>query len=207
MVLKSMGKIGTRRGRSIVVRDDIDKTVSGRRVRQGIGKLMKLQAKDYHDPDGAAKRRWRLQHVREHVRVFVEDIALRARVQEFCDSLTDAQRDDVMKIVPRMVEGPWVAKHAVGQKPALLGHAITTAYHSGPGWFEMDVDVSSSSTAAGALRILKSCSKSLVMDLAFVLEGQTPDALPEKILGTVEWNHFDLDPDNSPVIKVCGEDN
>jgi len=29
----------------------------------------------------------------------------------------------------------------------------------------------------------------------------------EKILGTVEWNHFDLDPDNSPVIKVCGEDN
>ena len=86
-------------------------------------------------------------------------------------------------------------------------YAITTAYHSGPGWFEMDVDVSSSSTAAGALRILKSCSKSLVMDLAFVLEGQTPDALPEKILGTVEWNHFDLDPDNSPVIKVCADDN
>ena len=71
----------------------------------------------------------------------------------------------------------------------------------------MDVDVSSSSTAAGALRILKSCSKSLVMDLAFVLEGQSEEALPEKILGTVEWNHFDLDPDNSPVIKVCAEDN
>ena len=131
----------------------------------------------------------------------------RAVSDGLCDSLTDQQRDDVMKIVPRMVEGPWVAKHAVGQKPALLGHAITTAYHSGPGWFEMDVDVSSSSTAAGALRILKSCSKSLVMDLAFVLEGQSEEALPEKILGTVEWNHFDLDPDNSPVIKVCAEDN
>jgi hypothetical protein len=78
---------------------------------------------------------------------------------------------------------------------------------TGPGWFEMDVDVSSSSTAAGALRILKSCSKSLVMDLAFVLEGQSEEALPEKILGTVEWNHFDLDPDNSPVIKVCADDN
>ena len=46
-----------------------------------------------------------------------------------------------------------------------------------------------------------------MMDLAFVLEGQTPDALPEKILGTVEWHHFDLDPDNSPVIKVCADDN
>ena len=73
MVLKSIKKVGTRRGRSIVVRDDIDKTTSGRQVRQGIGKLMKLQAKDYLDPDGAATRRWRLQHVREHVRVFVEE--------------------------------------------------------------------------------------------------------------------------------------
>ena len=135
------------------------------------------------------------------------DVNLRARVAEFCDKLTDAQRDDVMKIVPRMVEGPWVAKHAVGQKPALLGHAITCQYHSGPGWFEMDVDISSSSTAAGALRILKSCSKSLVVDLAFVLEGQKPGDLPEKVLGTVEWNHFDLDPDNSPVIKLSSEDN
>ena len=62
-------------------------------------------------------------------------------------------------------------------------------------------------TDSSSVRILKSCSKSLVMDLAFVLEGQTPEALPEKILGTVEWNHFDLDPDNSPVIKVCAEDN
>ena len=60
--------------------------------------------------------------------------------QEFCDSLTDAQRDDVMKIVPRMVEGPWVAKHAVGQKPALLGHAITTAYHR-YNWFYGNIDI------------------------------------------------------------------
>ena len=38
-------------------------------------------------------------------------------------------------------------------------------------------------------------------------KSHSEEALPEKILGTVEWNHFDLDPDNSPVIKVCGEDN
>ena len=119
---------------------------------------------------------------------------------------------------PRLILGSHRALDAIGgfvpptdlqalRVVSKTAHAITTAYHSGPGWFEMDVDVSSSSTAAGALRILKSCSKSLVMDLAFVLEGQSEEALPEKILGTVEWNHFDLDPDNSPVIKVCGEDN
>ena len=34
-----------------------------------------------------------------------------------------------------------------------------------------------------------------------------PVPLTVRGMGTVEWNHFDLDPDNSPVIKVCGEDN
>jgi len=133
---------------------------------------------------------------------------LRARLMEFCsDKMTDAQRDDVLKIVPRLVEGPWVAKHAVGQKPALLGHAIKLQYSSGPGWFEMDVDVSSSSMATGVLRILKGVSKSLIMDLAFVLEGQKDEDLPERVIGTLSFRHFDLNPDNSPLIKLQDADN
>ena len=59
---------------------------------------------------------------------------------------------------------------------------------------------------AGEPRLLESSHRAISDGLGG-FEGQTPDALPEKILGTVEWNHFDLDPDNSPVIKVCGEDN
>ena len=127
---------------------------------------------------------------------------MRARVQEFCDTLTDQQRDDVMKIVPRMVEGPWVAKHALGSKPALLGRAVTSEYHSGEGWFEMDIDVSSSSAASGVLRIMKSCSKALVCNLAYVLEGKSEEELPERLLGAMAFVHFDLDPDKSPLIRT-----
>ena len=34
-----------------------------------------------------------------------------------------------------------------------------------------------------------------------------PSADGDGAVGTVEWHHFDLDPDNSPVIKVCADDN
>ena len=112
-------------------------------------------------------------------------------LSKFC-SETDTVRDETMKIIPKIVEGPWVAKHALGSKPALLGRAVTSEYHSGEGWFEMDIDVSSSSAASGVLRIMKSCSKALVCNLAYVLEGKNEEELPERLLGTMAFVHFDL---------------
>mmetsp|Transcript_21032 Transcript_21032/g.62774 ORF Transcript_21032/g.62774 Transcript_21032/m.62774 type:complete len:721 (+) Transcript_21032:1013-3175(+) len=131
----------------------------------------------------------------------------RERLDAFVSSMTDAQRNDVLKIIPKLVEGPWVARHAVGQKPALLGHKITTEYHSGEGWFEIDIDVSTSSAATGALRILKSASAGVVMDLAFTLEAQTAEDLPEQVMCTVSFQHFVLDVAASPKIREASEDN
>ena len=125
----------------------------------------------------------------------------RRMLSKFC-SATDTLRDETMKIIPKIVEGPWVAKHALGSKPALLGRAVTSEYHSGEGWFEMDIDVSSSSAASGVLRIMKSCSKALVCNLAYVLEGKSEEELPERLLGTMAFVHFDLDPDKSPLIRT-----
>ena len=48
----------------------------------------------------------------------------RRMLSKFC-SETDTVRDETMKIIPKIVEGPWVAKHALGSKPALLGRAVT----------------------------------------------------------------------------------
>ena len=125
----------------------------------------------------------------------------RKMLSKFC-AATDTVRDETMKIIPKIVEGPWVAKHALGSKPALLGRAVTSEYHSGEGWFEMDIDVSSSSAASGVLRIMKSCSKALVCNLAYVLEGKSEEELPERLLGTMAFVHFDLDPDKSPLIRT-----
>ena len=57
---------------------------------------------------------------------------------------------------------------------------------------EVDIDVASSSVAASVVGMVHSATKSLVIDLAIVLEGHTADELPESLLGTVRLNHLDL---------------
>jgi hypothetical protein len=55
------------------------------------------------------------------------------------------------------------------------------------------VDVGSSSVAAGVLRIVRGASRSLVVDLAFLLEGSTVAELPERPLATARLICLDLD--------------
>ncbi len=62
----------------------------------------------------------------------------------------------------------------------------------GPGYFEVDVDVSSSSVAATVVGMVLGTTKSLTVDLGIVLEGHTPDELPEALLGTVRFDHVDM---------------
>jgi hypothetical protein len=50
---------------------------------------------------------------------------------------------------------------------------------------EVDIDVGSSSVAATVVGLVQGATKSLVVDMGIVLEGHTPDELPESLLGTV----------------------
>lgn len=57
----------------------------------------------------------------------------------------------------------------------------------------MDVDVGSSYAGATIFNVVKGSIKSLVIDLAFLLEGQAVSELPEQILTGVRIFHVDLD--------------
>ena len=50
---------------------------------------------------------------------------------------------------------------------------------------EVDLDVGSSSVAATVVGLVQGATKSLVVDMGIVLEGHTPEELPESLLGTV----------------------
>ncbi len=58
------------------------------------------------------------------------------------------------KLIPTIVEGNWTVKMAVGSKPALTGKKITQKYFRGKGYFEVDVDISSSTVAVGILALV-----------------------------------------------------
>jgi hypothetical protein len=80
-----------------------------------------------------------------------------------------------------------VVKSAVGQTPALLGNKLVQSYHKGDGYFEVDVDVSSSSVAGGILRVVKGYVTALSIDLCFLLEAQDVSELPEVVLGALRF--------------------
>ena len=50
---------------------------------------------------------------------------------------------------------------------------------------EVDIDVGSSSVAATVVNLVQGATKSLVVDMGIVLEGHSPEELPESLLGTV----------------------
>eukprot|EP01032_Pedospumella_encystans_P008269 gene8269-9835_t len=106
----------------------------------------------------------------------------------------DAYRNRTFKLFPRMVKASWAIQAAVGTKPALIGNKkLELKYFRGPGYLEVDIDLSSSTIATHILGMVRGVSKSMVVDLGVGLEGTTEDELPEAILGQARFNRVDLD--------------
>lgn len=110
-------------------------------------------------------------------------------------------RNDLFKLVPRVVRGPWVVKKAVGSAPVLLGKRLPITCHgsAADGYLEVVMDV----TQGGGLgnSIASTCANKaslITVDLAWVLQGgnETNDGaasssstLPETLLGAYRLHH------------------
>eukprot|EP00457_Paulinella_chromatophora_P002112 gb/GEZN01002116.1/.p1 GENE.gb/GEZN01002116.1/~~gb/GEZN01002116.1/.p1 ORF type:complete len:745 (+),score=84.29 gb/GEZN01002116.1/:158-2392(+) len=103
-------------------------------------------------------------------------------------------RDETLKFIPRIVEGPWVVTRAVGTTPALIGRKLTVFYYHNEqhNYIEVDVDVGSSIVGGNLLSLVQSYSTSLVLDLSFCLQGNSPEELPERLMGGLRLCNGDL---------------
>lgn len=86
-----------------------------------------------------------------------------------------------LKLIPQCEEAPWIVRTAVGQRPALTGLKIVHRYYRGPNYFEVNVDLSASSVASAIIGMVRGCSKNLVVDLGWTLQGETEAELPEMV--------------------------
>ncbi|KAK7304773.1 hypothetical protein VNO77_42660 [Canavalia gladiata] len=114
----------------------------------------------------------------------------------------DMFRDSRFKLIPSIVEGYWMVKRAVGTKACLLGKAVTCKYFRQDNFFEIDVDIGSSSVARSVIGLVLGYVTSLVVDLAILIEAKEEAELPEYILGTVRLNR--IKPESAVPLDVQG---
>lgn len=113
-------------------------------------------------------------------------------LSDFIDG-DDAFRNSRFKLIPTVVEGSFIIKQSVGSKPALIGKKLACPYTKGQNYFEIDVDIASNSVANTIVGMVRGVTKHVVVDIAFLLESQTEEELPETILGTVRLQNVSLD--------------
>lgn len=103
----------------------------------------------------------------------------------------DEYRTSRFKLIPSVIEGPWIIKQSVGNKPVILGRKVTQRYFEGSGYLEVSVDIGSSAIASRVLSLVRDYSKNVVVEIAVLLQGENEAELPERLLGSVRFNRVD----------------
>ena len=96
------------------------------------------------------------------------------------------------KLIPLITEGPMVVKTAVRSQPAILGQKVALRHFRGPGYVETDVHVGSSFLASQIVSVCRGHGKQFSADVGIVLQAETAEELPERLLGCASFNRIDI---------------
>jgi hypothetical protein len=105
--------------------------------------------------------------------------------QRFLFGSSDEFRDRTFKLIPRIVEGNFLVRKAVGSTPAIMGTKLKQCYVRNERFMEVILDCGSSAVATGVIRLSLGYAKTLVVDMGFLLEADSDEHLPERIFGAV----------------------
>jgi hypothetical protein len=101
-------------------------------------------------------------------------------------------RNSRFKLIPNIAKGSWIVKQSVGKTACLIGEALEISYHNGKNYLELDVDIGSSSVARGVVNLVVGYLSKLVIELAFLIQANTEEELPEYLLGTCRLINLDV---------------
>ncbi|XP_012476413.1 protein ENHANCED DISEASE RESISTANCE 2 isoform X1 [Gossypium raimondii] len=103
----------------------------------------------------------------------------------------DAYRNSRFKLIPYISKGSWIVKQSVGKKACLIGQALEMNYFQGKNYLELGIDIGSSTVARGVVSLVLGYLNNLVIEMAFLIQANTKEELPEYLLGTCRLNHLD----------------
>jgi Protein ENHANCED DISEASE RESISTANCE 2, C-terminal len=118
-------------------------------------------------------------------------------MHKFIFGESDEFRLQTFKLIPRIVEGNFVVKKAVGTKPTILGRKIKHYFVRGDKYFEVIVDIASDPVAQRIVKLVLGYTKTLVVDMMFLLEAAHNEFLPERVFGGVRLKNIDLRSDGA----------
>lgn len=122
-------------------------------------------------------------------------------LQRFVDG-DDEFRNSRFKLIPSVPKGSWIVRQSVGSTPCLLGKAVDCTYIRGPNYLEIDIDIGSSTVANGVLGLVCGVITTLVVDMAFLVQANTTDELPERLIGAVRVSHVELSSAVTPKLEA-----
>lgn len=111
--------------------------------------------------------------------------------KRFCD-MSDAERNQRLKVLPKVVEGPWLVKKGVPDRPGVVGRKLAIEYFKGTDHLEVSLNCISSPAGRRLVQLLTGAARHFSMELFVILEGQQQDELPERILGGLSLYRGDL---------------
>jgi len=111
----------------------------------------------------------------------------------------EKERNHRVKSILCVAEGPWIVKTAIGGgkdgthkgvTPTLVGEKVTTSYFQGDDYIEIGYNTAIDAVAVTSAKLAFQHSQKLVVDFGLVMQGETPEELPEKIMGVVRCSNF-----------------
>uniref|UniRef100_A0A7R9WXB0 Protein ENHANCED DISEASE RESISTANCE 2 C-terminal domain-containing protein n=1 Tax=Craspedostauros australis TaxID=1486917 RepID=A0A7R9WXB0_9STRA len=111
----------------------------------------------------------------------------------------DAYKNERLKLIPYVAEGPWIVRQMVTGKPAIIGKKLPIKYSYMPGtgasqagFLVADLDIgNSSSTAKRIVSVCRRYMSSLTVDIGFVIQANEPEELPEQMMGSIRIHRAD----------------
>jgi len=111
--------------------------------------------------------------------------------QRFCE-MSSEERDQRFKVLPKVVEGPWLVKQGVPDRPGVVGRKLQCQHFLREDHLEVSINCISSPAGRRIVQLLTGAARHFSMELFIILEGQRQDELPERVLGGLSVYHGDL---------------
>jgi len=119
----------------------------------------------------------------------------------------DNYRNCRLKMIPKIVNGPWLIKKSVQNVPVLVGKKLELTYYQDKDYIECDMLCDSSYLASTIISFARPFAESLTVELLWTIEGRSQDELPEWIFAGVmfesvkfsKFNKVVFNEQNNPV--------